>query len=498
MTRSHFVRAAHRDAVFAFVMAALVAVFFPVAASAGTETPLLRYAVAAVFVLAGVLMHAGGRRLALFAAALGVLCVAAFPLHALWLAGFAALCAIDAGVARLRDSAAVRRAAPAPAPEAPEETEASSDIIESIAIAFVYALVVREFTCEAFKIPTESMSPTILGNAHDSRTGDQLLAAKVPLLLGEPKRWSIVVFRYPLYRPTNYIKRLVGLSGEHLEIRDGDIYVNGKVVSKPDDVQETLWFPILPGKRGGRPDAALDRSFRCDGGECKFDEDGATLKAPADGPSWIVHENGGADVRVAFDADASQLGDAGAVLVRLDGDGRRVEFEVRRDGVWLTAPGVAHTKLDVAGLGDSPARYAFAVADRVVRVWRGGRLAARVETADERNSTSRRDEAWFGVTGGAAHVEHIVIESDLQYSSRGGGKWDVPEGCYFMLGDNTSASRDSREWRGNVFRLKDGREFVCDANSLRLDDDRGNWPSVRARPGLGSLSLTPRSLPSAN
>ena len=70
----------------------------------------------------------------------------------------------------------------------------------------------------------------------------------------------------------------------------------------------------------------------------------------------------------------------------------------------------------------------------------------------------------------------------MNHSSRGGGKWDVPEGCYFMLGDNTSASRDSREWRGNVFRLKDGREFVCDANSLRLDDDRGNWPSVRPTP----------------
>jgi hypothetical protein len=170
------------------------------------------------------------------------------------------------------------------------------------------------------------------------------------------------------------------------------------------------------------------------------------------------------------------------VLARLDGDGRRIDFEVRRDGVWMTAPGVARTKLDVEGLGASPTRYSFSVADRVVRVWRGGRLAARVETADERNTASRREEAWFGVTGGTAHIANIVIETDLQYSSRGGGQWDVPEGCYFMLGDNTNASRDSREWQGNVFRLKDGREFVCDVTGIRLDDGPGTAPSIRTTP----------------
>jgi signal peptidase I len=486
----HAVRAAHRDGIVAYVLAVLVALFFPVAASAGTETHVLRYATAAVLALAGVMLRRGGSRPALLAGALGLLVVAAFPLNALWLAGFAVLCAMDAGVARLRDAAAARRAVPPAVPDTPEDGEAPSDIIESVAIAFVYALVVREFSCEAFKIPTESMFPTILGNAHNSRIGDQLLAAKAPLLFGEPKRWSIVVFRYPLFRPTNYIKRLVGMSGELIENRGGDIYANGRIVSKPDEVQETLWFPLLPDGDGDWPAGGTAQVFRAEGGgDCRFESEGAMLTADADKTSWIAHDNGCPDVRASFDADASGLSDSGAVIVRLDGAGRRVEFEARRDGVWLTAPGVDRTKLDVAGLGASPARFAFSVADRVVRVWRDGRLAARVETADQPNLTGRRDQTWFGVRGGTAHVAHVRIERDLQYTQKGPDKWQVPVGCYFMLGDNTGASRDSREWEGFVFRTKDGREFVCDSYGVRLDDGPETSPSVRPTPDGNAFEI---------
>jgi signal peptidase I len=492
----HFVRAAHRDAVIAFVLAALVALFFPVAASTGTETHVLRYVTAGVVALAGVLMHFGGRRPAFFVAGCGLLAVVAFPLHAVWLAGLAGLCALDAGIARLRDRAETGRGLPPPVPDAPEDGEAPSDIIESVAIAFVYALVVREFTCEAFKIPTGSMQPTIMGEQNGRRRGDHLLAGKAPLLFCDPQRWSIVVFKYPLFRPTNYIKRLVGLPGELLEIRDGDIYVNGKVVSKPDDVQETLWFPLLPHDDGEWPLGGADDAFRREGGgEWRFEGDGATGTAPAGEASWIVHDRkvrGGWDVgvedsRVSFDLDASSLG-GGTVFVRLDGGGRRVEFEAGREGVWMTAPGAARTKLDVGGLGGSKERWSFSVADRVVRVARDGHQVARVVTADEENLPAKRDNTWIGVAGGTAKVTSIALERDLQYTQRGGGKWNVPEGCYFMLGDNTTASRDSREWMGKVFKMKDGRRFVCDQSEIRVDDERSS-PSVRVTPDQNGYEI---------
>jgi len=338
-----------------------------------------------------------------------------------------------------------------------------------------------------------------MGEQNGRRSGDHLLAGKAPLLFCDPQRWSIVVFKYPLFRQTNYIKRLIGLPGEHLEIRDGDIYVNGKVVAKPDDVQETLWFPLLPHDDGEWPGAGVADAFRKEGaGDWRFEGDGATGIGPTGEPgepSWIVHDRkarGGWDVgvqdsRVSFDLDPSGLGE-GAVFVRLDGGGRRVEFEARRGGVWMTAPGVARTQLDVGGLGGSASRWSFSVADRVVRVARDGRQVARVETADEENLPAKRDVTWIGVTGGTAKFTKLRLERDLQYTQRGGGRWDIPAGCYFMLGDNTTASRDSREWQGKVFRLKDGREYVCDQSDIRLDDDR-SAPSVRVTPDGAAYEL---------
>jgi signal peptidase I len=323
------------------------------------------------------------------------------------------------------------------------------------------------------------MQPTIWGDDYGRRKGDRLLAAKAPLLFGEPSRWGITVFKYPLFRPTNFIKRLVGLPGEHLQIKGGDIYVNGKCVAKPEPVQDTLWFPLFPDESRSYSGGA-SRQFVSDGtGEWKFDaNDSATGTARASHTAWAIYDSSCPDVRVSFDLDASALTShedttpyPGSALVRIDGGGRRVELEVGRDDVWLTAPGVARRKLDADGYASS-GRIGFAVADRVVRVWRGGRLVERIETADEENvSGGRQQQVWIGVSGGTAKFGSIQVERDLQYGEVAPNDWQIPEGCYFMLGDNTNASRDSRLWRASVFRTTDGREYVAD-DSVRLDDER--------------------------
>ena len=147
------------------------------------------------------------------------------------------------------------------------------DTVEAIAMAFVLAFIFREFETEAFVIPTGSMAPTLYGRhkeVHceecgyffaigasdevDSRSqayypnrriettfcpncryevniydelafmGDRILVNKFPYEFGEPKRWDVIVFRYPEEPKTNYIKRLVGLPGEQLAIKQGDVY----------------------------------------------------------------------------------------------------------------------------------------------------------------------------------------------------------------------------------------------------------------------------------
>ncbi len=120
--------------------------------------------------------------------------------------------------------------------------------IEAFAIAIIMALILKFFCVEAFKIPTGSMQPTLIGadrNTLIDRNGreifDRILVNKFIYDLRPPARWDIIVFQYPLEQSKNYIKRLIGLPGETIEIRDGDVYVDGEIARKPEKVQEALW-----------------------------------------------------------------------------------------------------------------------------------------------------------------------------------------------------------------------------------------------------------------
>ncbi len=110
--------------------------------------------------------------------------------------------------------------------------------IESIVIAFILAVIIRTFVIQAFKIPTGSMRPTLL-------EGDIILVnkflygAKIPFTdlrtpkINDPQRGDCIVFIYPENPKKDFIKRLVGLPGESLEIRKGVIFINGKPVLDP-------------------------------------------------------------------------------------------------------------------------------------------------------------------------------------------------------------------------------------------------------------------------
>ncbi len=71
--------------------------------------------------------------------------------------------------------------------------------------------------------------------------GDRILVLKCIYQFVEPKRWDIIVFKNPLNPTENYIKRLIGLPEEKIEIIDGDIYINDRISRKPPNVQDELW-----------------------------------------------------------------------------------------------------------------------------------------------------------------------------------------------------------------------------------------------------------------
>ena len=112
------------------------------------------------------------------------------------------------------------------------------EYFESIVIAVILAFFIRTFIVQAFKIPTGSMEENLL-------IGDHLLVNKFALgptasgleraLLpfGTIRRLDIIVFKYPEEPDRDFIKRVIGLPGETVEVREKKVYINGKALDEP-------------------------------------------------------------------------------------------------------------------------------------------------------------------------------------------------------------------------------------------------------------------------
>lgn len=160
--------------------------------------------------------------------------------------------------------------------------EGIANTLELLVTALILAFVFRAFVVEAFRIPTGSMAETLRGSHYHLRcircgfpydvggdwwsipkprcpscgydlpqgmgvsisNGDRILVLKCLYQFLPAKRWDVIVFKNPVEPRENYIKRLIGLPGETVEIIDGDVYIDGHIARKPPKVQEELWMPI--------------------------------------------------------------------------------------------------------------------------------------------------------------------------------------------------------------------------------------------------------------
>jgi len=112
------------------------------------------------------------------------------------------------------------------------------EYVEAILIAVILALFIRSFIVQAFKIPSGSMLPTL-------QIGDHLLVnkfiygVKLPVTgtvivpWKDPKLDDIVVFRFPKDRSIDYIKRVVGVAGDTIEVKNKQLYINGEANNNP-------------------------------------------------------------------------------------------------------------------------------------------------------------------------------------------------------------------------------------------------------------------------
>lgn len=99
------------------------------------------------------------------------------------------------------------------------------EIAETVLIAVVLAFVIRGFVVETFVVFGPSMEPTL----YDA---ERLFVNKISYKLHPPHRHDIIIFAYPRDPQRDFVKRVIGLPGEALEIRDGRVYINGEFLEE--------------------------------------------------------------------------------------------------------------------------------------------------------------------------------------------------------------------------------------------------------------------------
>jgi signal peptidase I len=403
-------------------------------------------------------------------------------------------------------------------------------------LLFSAFLVVRTAMLEPFGVPTGSMAPALLGNHRtvncprcdapvtvgepgpdarpirfdacrctncgepvdlsDAREipGDRLLVDKLVYQARDPRRWEVAVFRCPADLSKPYVKRVVGLPGERVTLRDGDVYADGHLRRKSLRQLREIWVPVFSIDHA--PEGGWHERFRVtppDGPERPADatvlsDNVLTLTDTAvtylnwnldtgrDEPVGDFLEYNGHpparrqfarsatapwgepahDLAVSFDLEV--VAGSGVFACRLtDGtDSVRADIPVggQRSGEILVVQREGETGgsgLDHFTLTEGTThRVEFAFVDRRASLAIDGReLVAPLDLPDTSDRGGKRQTArpvQFGVDGATVRVKHFTIRRDVHYTTAGVTEWQLAAGEYFVLGDNTASSFDSRAW----------------------------------------------------
>jgi len=285
----------------------------------------------------------------------------------------------------------------------------------------------------------------------------------------------------------NFIKRVVGLPGEKVELFDGDVHVDGHVVRKPPAVQEQVWIPVFdsryvprkeiqpaweredeeawegPDESGGMTVDALRRQRAAMISYGPAIRDFYAYDGPAAARSSGNHRVGDCRIRARVRALDDRAGgavvlaiaDAGHEFMLRVGIGEGARTALVQDGETVgEAPGgLARGASGALALENYDDRVVASIAGRAV-------LSHEYEPAASYRSGSAADRARLhphslrlGAAGARVRVERVRIDRDLHYIkgdgtfSLGDGPWLLADDEYFVMGDNSPLSSDSRSRR---------------------------------------------------
>jgi signal peptidase I len=369
--------------------------------------------------------------------------------------------------------------------------------------------------------------------------GDRILVLKFLYQFIEPRRWDVVVFKNPTEPNIHYIKRLIGLPGETVEIIDGDIYIDGCIQQKPRAAQEVLWItafdnnyqpaddepagtaykhwpcPFMPAEAetAWRVDESLrNLNFQGSQREQLLDFDPKRLKYVLssfnayNGPDTDAYSLA-SDLKLAFTLTPGGEGRVSILISKYD---RTYRADIGCDGLCSITDLYSQKELiaeKYAPLAASePVPVSFEIVDHLLAVTLGKNRLIYDQAPndpqawgyDPQNAHNQSPQVRLAGQGQSFILSQIKLYRDVYYTSQTFGSAQIGRGTegrpfklekdeFFVLGDNSPHSLDSRFWETEG-KSYTGKHYRAGAVPRDYMVGRGffvYWPAgFRPDPGL--------------